>query len=92
MLKQTQVDEISDKEIREKQFEPITQRLDKVEKTVKQTDEDLRKKLQIIPAKNKLTFTKEPKQFTFTSEEEEGGGDKKLLLKNILKKLYLKVE
>ena len=77
MLKQTQASEISDKENREKQFEPITQRLDKAEQAVKQTDKDLRKILDLLPISKtfkpkQLTFTPEqPKQLTFTSEEEE---------------------
>ena len=77
MLKQTQTDEITDKENEEKQFEPIKQRLDKVEKTVKQTNEDLSKQLELLPINKKLiskqlTFAleEEPKQLTFTSEEE----------------------
>ena len=79
MLKQTQASEISDKENREKQFERITQRLDKVQQAVKQTDEYLSKKLDLLPMSKKfkpkhITFTpleEKPKQLTFTSEEED---------------------
>jgi hypothetical protein len=53
-IKQTRVVEVVDKGNREKQFEPITQRLDKVDKAVKQTDEDLSKKLDLIQVKKKL--------------------------------------
>ena len=50
----TRVDEVTAKENREKQFEPITQRLDKV----KQTDEDLSDKLDLIHInKNFETFS-----------------------------------
>ena len=56
MLKQTQASEISDEQNREKQFEPITQRLEKVEQAVKQTDEDLSKKLELLPF-NKIYLT-----------------------------------
>ena len=38
-FKQTRVDQITDKENKENEFEPITQRLDTVEKMVKQTDD-----------------------------------------------------
>ena len=68
-FKQTRVDEVVDKENREKQFEPITQRLDKVEKAVKQTDEDLSKKLDLMPVRKK-TIPSTP-QLTFTPEEED---------------------
>ena len=51
MLKQFQDREISDKENKEKQFEPITQRLDKVEKALKHTYEDLITKLELLPFK-----------------------------------------
>jgi len=46
MFKQNRVSEVTAKENR--QFEPITRRLDKIEKAVKQTDEDLSKKLDLI--------------------------------------------
>jgi len=35
--------------IRKKQIEPITQMLEKVENVVMQTDEDLNKKLELLP-------------------------------------------
>jgi len=54
---------------REIQFEPITQRLDEVEKAVKQTDEDLSKKLDLVPINKK--FESSPPQLTFTSEDDE---------------------
>jgi len=43
LFKQTQTNEIIDKKDREKQFGPITQMLEKVEKAVIQTDEDKQK-------------------------------------------------
>ena len=54
MLKQTQADEITAKEYKEKEFEPTTQKLDKIEKAVRQTDEDLIKKLELIPTNKKF--------------------------------------
>ena len=67
MFKQTPASEISGKEIREKQSEPIARRLDKVEKAVKQTDEDLSKKLDLLPISKKI----KPKQLTFTPLKEQ---------------------
>ena len=60
-LKQTQNDETIVKKIKKK-FEPITQRLDKVEKAVRQIDEDLSKKLELIPINKKF----KPRHLTFT--------------------------
>jgi len=40
-FRQNRVDVVTAKEKRETQFEPITQRLDKVQKVAKQTNEDL---------------------------------------------------
>ena len=74
MLKETQTDEITARENREKQFEPISQGLDKVEKAVKQTDEYLSKKLELIPFHKKV----EPNQITFPPEE--GGVDIKVIV------------
>ena len=65
-FKKSRVDEFSAKENREIQFEPITQGLDEVEKAVKQTDEDLSKKLDLITI-NKSS----PPQLTFAPEEDE---------------------
>ena len=50
-----------------KKFEPITQRLDKVEKAVRQTDEDLSKKLELIPINKKF----KAKHLTVTPLEEQ---------------------
>jgi len=47
-LKQTRADDVTSKEDRKKQFEPTTQGLDEIEKTVKETGEDLSKKLNLI--------------------------------------------
>ena len=66
IVKQARTDEIIGKEYTEKQFEPVTQTLDLVEKAVKQTDEDLSTKLELIPFK-----TVEQKQLTFAAEEEK---------------------
>ena len=70
MFRKARVHTITEKENREKEFELITQRLDKVEKAVKQTDEDLSKKLDLIPINKKI----EPrsaviKHLTFAPEE-----------------------
>ena len=62
LLKQTQVAEIVDKEDKEKQFKPKTQMLQKVEKAVMQTDEDLSKKLELLPKFK-------PKRLGYDSEE-----------------------
>lgn len=51
MLKQSRLDSINEREVQEKTFEPITHRLDKVERAVKETDKDLSKKLKLIPYK-----------------------------------------
>ena len=53
-LKQNRVDEVSAKGNIQIQFEPITQRLDKVKKAVKQTNEDLSKKLDLTPINKKI--------------------------------------
>jgi len=45
---------ITEKENREKELELVTQRLDKVEKAVRQTDEDLIKKLELILIKKRF--------------------------------------
>jgi tetrahydromethanopterin S-methyltransferase subunit G len=49
MSRQARLDQVTDKENKEKEFEPITQRLDRVEKAVRQTDDDLIKKLELMP-------------------------------------------
>ena len=75
LLKQTQANEIVDKEDREKQFKPTIQMLEEVEKAVIQTDEDLSKKLELLPKfkPKQLTFVseKEPKPLPITSEDED---------------------
>jgi hypothetical protein len=68
-FKQNRADEATAKENREIQFEPITQRLDKEEKAIKQADEDLRNKLELILIKKKFEST--PLQLIFTSDEDE---------------------
>jgi hypothetical protein len=70
MFKQTRIDDVTDKENREKQYEPITQRLDKVEKAVPQTDEDLSKKLELLPKFK-------PKQLTYKPLSEDEGMEEK---------------
>ena len=62
LLKQIQATEIIDRESKEKEFKPITQLLEKVEKAVIPTDEDLSKKLELLPKFK-------PKQLKFDSEE-----------------------
>jgi hypothetical protein len=53
MFRQARVDKITEKE-----FEPITKRPDKLEKAVRQTDEDLIKKLELMPK-----YTRKVKEF-----------------------------
>jgi hypothetical protein len=73
LLKLTQATEITDTEEKEKQFKPITQRLEKVEKAVIQTDADLSKKLELLPKfkPKQLTFGPEPKPLPEEEEVEE---------------------
>jgi hypothetical protein len=72
LLKQTQAAEILDIEDKEKQFRPITQRLENVEKTVIRTDEDLSKKLELLPRfkTKQLTFDSEPKPLPISEDED----------------------
>ena len=87
MLKQNQADEITAKENKEKQFEPITPRLDKVKNPVKQTDEDLNKKLELIPFNKKVELSSPIKQVTFARE----GGDEESINEANIKTIILKV-
>jgi len=84
-FKQTRADEVTAKEDRKKQFEPITQGLDKIEKAVKQTDEDLSKKLDLIPINRHFEpmASSSPiiKQLSDKDEEEEEDKNAKLLIK-----------
>ena len=71
-FKQIRVDEATDEESKEKQFKPITQQLDKVEKTLQQTDRDLSKKYDLIPVKKNFEpSTPDVKQITFAPEDDE---------------------
>jgi hypothetical protein len=81
LVKQTQANKITDREDREKQFGPITQMLEKVEKAVIQTDEDLSKNLDLLPKfrPKQLTFGAEkPKPLPATSEDDEEKSKKKI--------------
>jgi len=74
VFRQARVDKISEKGIREKEFEPITQRLDKVEKAVRQSDEDLIKKYELRHINKifeSLTSSYPVKPLTFEPEDEE---------------------
>jgi len=74
LLKQTQATEIVDKESKEKEFKPITQLLEKVQKAVIGTDEELSKKLELLPKfkPKQLKFdSEEPKPLPATSEDED---------------------
>jgi hypothetical protein len=55
MSRQARLDQITDKENKEKEFEPITQRPGRVEKAVRQTDDDLIKTLELVPIKKQLS-------------------------------------
>jgi hypothetical protein len=61
VIRQARINRVTEQENTEKQSEPITQRLDKAEEAVKQTDEDLSKKLELLQKQKQLTF-EEPKQ------------------------------
>ena len=78
LVKQTQANEIIDRKDREKQFGPITQMLEKVEKAVIQTDEDLSKKLDLMPINKK--FESSLPQLTFISDEDEKLSDENIRL------------
>jgi len=67
-FRQARVDQITDKENKEKAFEPIMQRLDKVEKAAKQTNDDLIKKLELMPVMSSSPIRKKG---TFAPEYEE---------------------
>ena len=56
MVRQARLDKVTDRESKENAFEPIMEKLDKVEKAVKQTDEDLSKKLEQIPINKKTVI------------------------------------
>jgi hypothetical protein len=74
LVKQTQANEIIDREDKEKQYGPITQMLGKVEKAVILTVEDLSKTLGLLPKfrPKQLTFgSEEPKPLPATSEDED---------------------
>jgi hypothetical protein len=59
LVKQTQAAELVENEDKEKQFKPVTKLLEKVEKAVIQTDEDLSKKLELLPAKQLMFDSKD---------------------------------
>jgi hypothetical protein len=62
LVRQARLDKVTDREGKEKAFEPIMEQLDKVEKAVKQTDEDLSKKLEQIPINKKTESSPEIKK------------------------------
>jgi hypothetical protein len=49
-VRQARIDQIIDRESKEKSFEPLIEQLDKVVKAVKKTDEDLSRRLELVPA------------------------------------------
>ena len=59
-VRQARIDKVTDREIEEKAFEPIIEKLDKVVKAVKQTDEVLSKKLEIMPVEKAAEVTAPP--------------------------------
>jgi hypothetical protein len=62
VIRQAQIDKTTEQENRQKQFEPKTQRLDKVEKAVKQTDKDLPKRLEPLPKQKPKQLEDLPKK------------------------------
>ena len=85
LLKQSQATEIVDKEDREKQFKPITQKVENVEKAVIRTDTDLSKKLELLPKFK-------PKQLTYDSEEPKSLLNDEDVDEKVLKQLWVKVQ
>lgn len=61
LVRQAQLNKVTEREIKEKTFETITERLVKVEKAVKQTDEDLSKKLELIYLKKNCVIPRNKK-------------------------------
>jgi hypothetical protein len=59
-VKQARIDKVTDRESKERAFEPIIEQLDKVVKAVKQTDEDLSKKLELMPVEKAAEVTAPP--------------------------------